>query len=87
MLKKLLLTALLSASFAFAAGGMACDANKSGMACDMNGTKCKHKDCKCGDKCKCGENCKCADKKACDCNKTGKKSKKMKKVCEGNCSK
>lgn len=91
MLKKLLLTALLSASFAFAAGGMACpkcDMNKSNMPmCDMNMSKCKHTNCKCGETCKCVAKCKCDQKMVCDCNKTGKKAKKMKKACDVNCSK
>ncbi len=90
MLKKLILTVAIATSFAFA--GPCCKVSDSNAtrACDTNETiaKCKHKDCKCGENCKCGDSCKCTDKKSCDCNKTGKKAKKMKaRACEGNCSK
>jgi hypothetical protein len=62
MLKKLLLTLTLAASFAFA--GPCCKGGDANMtkACDTNATvaKCKlGKDCPCGAECKCGDNCKC----------------------------
>ncbi|MGE4399629.1 MAG: hypothetical protein AB7D29_08930 [Campylobacterales bacterium] len=81
MFKKLILTAALAVSFAFA--GPCCkiaDSNAT-RACDTNATvaKCNlGKNCPCGAECKCGDNCKC---------KPMKKSKKAKKGCEGNCSK
>ena len=80
MLKKLILTAAITASFAFA--GPCCkvaDSNAT-RACDTNATvaKCKlGKNCPCGDKCQCGENCKCKPKK---------KAKKH-QACESNSSK
>ncbi len=78
MLKKLILTVALTASFAFA--GPCCKAVDSNVtrACDTNVTaaKCKlGKNCPCGAECKCGDNCQC---------KPMKKSKKAKKACDGN---
>lgn len=76
MLKKLLLTLTVAASFAFAGpcckGDMnntrACDTNVSVAACKLG------KNCPCGPECKCGDNCKC------------KPMKKSKKACDGNMS-
>ena len=80
MLKKLILTVAITASFAFA--GPCCkvaDSNAT-RACDTNATvaKCKlGKNCPCGTECKCGDNCKC---------KPMKKSKKAKIACDANMS-
>lgn len=80
MFKKLILTAALAVSFAFA--GPCCkvaDSNAT-RACDTNATvaKCNlGKNCPCGAECKCGDNCKC---------KPMKKSKKAKKACDTNMS-
>lgn len=79
MLKKLLLTLTLAASFAFAGPCCKGDVNNT-RACDTNATvaKCKlGKKCPCGTECKCGDNCKC---------KPMKKSKKAKNACDTNMS-